>query len=61
MIHDSSPYRSVLDPGSAVSPASHNALLRQLVAAILNEDKPDLPDVEYKSSGLRDKLKSGFG
>lgn len=54
-------FKSVLDPGSVVSPASQNPLLRQLVAAILDPDKPDLPDVEYRSSGLRDKLKSGFG
>ncbi|WAR31681.1 SCFD2-like protein [Mya arenaria] len=34
---------------------------RQLVSAILDPGKPDLPDVENKSSGLKDMLKSGFG
>ncbi|KAH3796873.1 sec1 family domain-containing protein 2-like [Dreissena polymorpha] len=54
-------FRTILDPGSAVSPATHNPLLRQLVAAILEPSKPDLVDVENKSSGLKDILKSGFG
>lgn len=54
-------FRNLLDPGSAVSPASQNSLLRQIVTAILDPEKPDLADVEFKSSGLKDKLKSGFG
>ncbi|XP_053380994.1 sec1 family domain-containing protein 2-like isoform X2 [Mercenaria mercenaria] len=56
-----SQFKSVIDPGSAVSPASQNSLLKQLVAAILDPDKQELVDIEFKSSGLRDKLKSGFG
>lgn len=56
-----SQFKSVLDPGSAVSPASQNSLLKQVVAAILDPEKQELPDIEFKSSGLRDKLKSGFG
>ncbi|KAL4237716.1 Sec1 domain-containing protein 2 [Mactra antiquata] len=54
-------FNSVLDPGSAVSPAFQNAMLKQLVAAILDPMKQELPDLEYKSAGLKDKLKSGFG
>ncbi|XP_052789980.1 sec1 family domain-containing protein 2-like [Mya arenaria] len=54
-------FREILEPGSAVSPVSLNPLIRQLVSAILDPGKPDLPDVENKSSGLKDMLKSGFG
>lgn len=32
-----------------------------MVAAILDGDEAGLADIEYRSSGLRDKLKSGFG
>jgi hypothetical protein len=31
------------------------------VEAMLDPDKPEIVDLEFKSSGLRDKLKSGFG
>jgi len=44
-----------------VKPASLNSLLHQLVAAILDPSKPELSDLENKSAGFRDKLKSGFG
>ncbi|XP_060569466.1 sec1 family domain-containing protein 2-like [Ruditapes philippinarum] len=56
-----SQFKNVLDPGSAISPASQNPLLKQLVEAMLDPDKPEIVDLEFKSSGLRDKLKSGFG
>ncbi|KAL3870286.1 hypothetical protein ACJMK2_038362 [Sinanodonta woodiana] len=54
-------FRSILDPGSAVSLPGLNPLLKQLVAAIFDPSKPDLPSIECKSSGFRDILKSGFG
>lgn len=54
-------FKSVLDPGDAVTPANVRPLLRQLVEKIVDPAKPDLPDVECKSGGLKDLLKSGFG
>ncbi|XP_062507516.1 sec1 family domain-containing protein 2-like [Corticium candelabrum] len=35
-------------------------LVKQVVEAVLNPNKLDLPDVEYQSHGLRDYLKTGF-
>lgn len=54
-------FRSVIDPGSAVSPASQNPLLKQVVAAIFDPEKPELADIKMISSGVKDMLKSGFG
>ena len=59
--HLLSAYRSVIDPGSAVSPASQNPLLKQVVAAIFDPEKPELADIKMISSGVKDMLKSGFG
>ncbi|BFZ20390.1 hypothetical protein BsWGS_23429 [Bradybaena similaris] len=53
--------KSVLDPGDAMTPASVKCLLRQIMEKIVDPSKPELPDVEYKSGGLKDLLKSGFG
>jgi hypothetical protein len=36
-------------------------LLKQVVSDILDPAKPDLVDVENRSSGLKNLLKSGFG
>ncbi|CAL1535071.1 unnamed protein product [Lymnaea stagnalis] len=54
-------FKSVLNPGDAVTPADVRPLLRQLVEKIVDPAKPELPDVECKSGGLKDLLKSGFG
>lgn len=54
-------FRSVMDPGSAVSPATQNSLMKQVVAAIFDPDKADLVDIKMISSGVKDMLKSGFG
>ena len=53
--------RSVVDLGSALSPASQNSLLKQVVSAILDPQKPELVDIKMISSGVKDMLKSGFG
>ncbi|XP_077986469.1 sec1 family domain-containing protein 2-like [Glandiceps talaboti] len=39
----------------------YKSLLKQIIDDIFNPAKPDLVDIEYKSSGLKDLLKSGFG
>lgn len=54
-------FRSVMDPGSAVTPATQNSLVKQMVAAIFDSDKADLVDIKMMSSGMKDMLKSGFG
>uniref|UniRef100_A0A0B7ATV9 Sec1 family domain-containing protein 2 n=1 Tax=Arion vulgaris TaxID=1028688 RepID=A0A0B7ATV9_9EUPU len=54
-------FKSVLDPGNAMTPATVKSLLQQLIEKIVDPSKPDLPDIEYKSGGLKDLLKSGFG
>ena len=50
-----------MDPGSAVTPATQNSLVKQMVAAIFDSDKADLVDIKMMSSGMKDMLKSGFG
>lgn len=54
-------FRSVMDSGSAVTPATQNSLVKQVVAAIFDPDKADLIDIKMISSGMKDMLKSGFG
>ena len=51
----------MIDPGSAVSPASQNPLLKQVMLAIFDPEKPELADIKMISSGVKDMLKSGFG
>ncbi|XP_033643614.1 sec1 family domain-containing protein 2-like [Asterias rubens] len=53
-------FRSIFDHGSMVAPASYNPFFKQLLDNIFSSTKPDLPDVEYKSTGLRDLIKTGF-
>ena len=53
--------RSTYDSGDVISPGTLKPLLKQLMEAILDPTKPELPDVEYISTGFRDLLKSGFG
>ena len=53
--------RSTCDTGDITSPGTLKPLLKQLMAAILDPSKPELPDIEYISTGFRDLLKSGFG
>jgi len=54
-------FSSVLDPGDAMSPAHSQPLVRQLMEAVVDPAKPDLIDVECRSGGIKDLLKSGFG
>ena len=44
-----------------MAPASQTFLLKQIVEAVFDPEKKDLVDIEYKSGGLKDMLKSGFG
>ncbi|XP_064616933.1 sec1 family domain-containing protein 2-like [Liolophura sinensis] len=54
-------FGSLVNPGSAVSPTVFTPLLKLITEDIFNPQKPDLVDIEYKSSGFKDLLKTGFG
>ena len=51
----------VCEGGGLTSQASMKPLLKQVMQEIVNPSKPELVDIEYKSTGLRDLLKTGFG
>ncbi|XP_072016358.1 LOW QUALITY PROTEIN: sec1 family domain-containing protein 2-like, partial [Amphiura filiformis] len=53
-------YKSIFTMGSDVHPASYNSILKQLVDVIFDPAKPELVDIENKSAGLRDLIKTGF-
>ncbi|XP_072176928.1 sec1 family domain-containing protein 2-like [Diadema setosum] len=53
-------FDDLLQPGSLSQPASFTPLVKQVMEAIFDPAKPDLVDIEYKSSGFRDLLKTGF-
>ncbi|CAG2202188.1 unnamed protein product [Mytilus edulis] len=46
---------------SALGPSQLMPILKQLINVMFDPSKPELPDVELKSSGFGDLLKSGFG
>ncbi|XP_022085168.1 sec1 family domain-containing protein 2-like isoform X2 [Acanthaster planci] len=53
-------FRSIFDHGSMVAPASYNPFFKQVLDGIFSPNKSELPDIEYKSTGLRDLIKTGF-
>lgn len=53
--------RSTFDAGSLTSQACLKPLLKQVINDILDPSKTDLADIENRSSGFKDLLKSGFG
>ena len=46
---------------STLGPTQLKPLLKQLVNLIFDPSKPELPDIELKTSGLGGLLKSGLG
>ncbi|ELU00077.1 hypothetical protein CAPTEDRAFT_126088 [Capitella teleta] len=54
-------YSSSFEAGSMTSQASLKPLLKQVITDVLDPSKPELIDIENRSSGLKDLLKSGFG
>ncbi|KAK3763174.1 hypothetical protein RRG08_035856 [Elysia crispata] len=58
---DLSQFSSILEPGDDISPAHARPLLVQVMESILDPARPELVDVECKSGGLGNLLKSGFG
>uniref|UniRef100_T1J9Z1 Sec1 family domain-containing protein 2 n=1 Tax=Strigamia maritima TaxID=126957 RepID=T1J9Z1_STRMM len=53
-------YRLIFEPGGRAQPACYMPLLRQVVDDIFHPQRPEIPDIEYKSMGLRDMFKSGI-
>ncbi|KAJ8038479.1 Sec1 family domain-containing protein 2 [Holothuria leucospilota] len=51
---------SILDTGLNTRPASYNSIFQQLINLIFDPSQPELVDLEFKSTGLRDLLKTGF-
>ncbi|MPC26511.1 Sec1 family domain-containing protein 2 [Portunus trituberculatus] len=53
-------YRSVHSPGDGVEPASYHSLLPRLVQDCLAAPQGEITDLEYKSAGFKDLIKTGF-
>lgn len=53
-------YRSVHFPGDGVEPASYHSLLPRLVQDCLAAPQGEITDLEYKSAGFKDLIKTGF-
>ena len=54
------PNSSIFTMGSDIRLASYNSILKQIVDVIFDPAKPELVDIENKSAGLRDLIKTGF-
>ena len=54
-------FRHLYENGGGVTVSTLQPLVKQVVTEIFNPEKPELHDIHYKSTGLRDMLKSGFG
>ena len=39
----------------------YTPLVKQILEKILDPSRPDIPDVEFRSQGFKDFLKTGFG
>ena len=52
--------RSVHSPGDGAEPASYHSLLPRLVQDCLAAPQGEITDLEYKSAGFKDLIKTGF-
>lgn len=52
--------RDIHIPGDSVQPASYQSLLQKLVYDCLTAPQADITDLEYKSAGFKDLIKTGF-
>ncbi|KAK3101790.1 hypothetical protein FSP39_006372 [Pinctada imbricata] len=52
---------SLLDEETALSPSAYRPFFSKMIDLIFDPAKKELKDIEHKSSGLTDLLKSGFG
>ncbi|KAK3869204.1 hypothetical protein Pcinc_025488 [Petrolisthes cinctipes] len=53
-------YRQVHRSGNSVQPAEYQGLLRRLVRDCLTAPQGEITDLEYKSAGFKDLIKTGF-
>lgn len=53
-------FSSVLSSGDQNNPPMYRPILKQMIEHIYAAGKPDLGDIECKSGGLKDLLKTGF-
>ncbi|XP_076043929.1 sec1 family domain-containing protein 2-like isoform X2 [Oratosquilla oratoria] len=53
-------YRSLYASGDSLQPSTYHGFLNQLVYDCFTAPQPELLDLEYKSGGFRDLIKTGF-
>ena len=53
-------YRSLLVKNAA-GQIEYKSMLSQLVQQIYDPERPELIDIEFRSHGLKDFIKTGFG
>ena len=53
-------YRSLLDKNTG-GQITYKSMLSQLMQLIYDPDRPELVDIEFRSHGLKDFIKTGFG
>ncbi|KAG0727468.1 Sec1 family domain-containing protein 2 [Chionoecetes opilio] len=53
-------YRSVHVPGEGAAPACYRGVVARLLGDCLAATQGEVPDLEYKSAGLKDIIKTGF-
>ncbi|EDO38307.1 predicted protein [Nematostella vectensis] len=52
--------RRVYQEATAIKEPSYQPLVKQVIDAIFSAEKPELVDVEFKSHGIKDFIKTGF-
>ncbi|KAL9984416.1 hypothetical protein ACROYT_G006704 [Oculina patagonica] len=53
-------FRNVFQTGTALKPAQYQPLVKQIIDGVFSPESPELPDIEFKSHGLKDLIKTGF-
>ncbi|XP_033119522.1 sec1 family domain-containing protein 2-like [Anneissia japonica] len=53
-------FRNVIHDGNKAFPSTYKPLLQDLAEQIVDPSKPDLPDLQHRSTGLRDRIKTSF-
>lgn len=53
-------FRNVFQMGTALKPAQYYPLVKQITEGIFSPESPELPDIEFKSHGFKDLIKTGF-
>lgn len=53
-------FRNVFQKGTALKPAQYYPLVKQIIEGIFSPESPELSDIEFKSHGFKDLIKTGF-